>query len=120
MGLLLPLKKTQNNLYHDFNPAYWAIDDLGYDTTACFFRLNAYPTREARHMNMHILENPTIGFGACGDNTVHSQLYTWEVQLAIADIFPNGIPLDPNDQKTAIYEWVKAYTGLPFEDVLEE
>lgn len=38
----------------------------------------------------------------------------------IKDIFPDGIPLDADKQKTAIYNWVKVYTGLPFEDVFEE
>lgn len=120
MGFLLPLEKTKNNLYHDFDPAYWAIEDLSYNPTVCFFRLCAYPSREARHMNLHILDNPSIGFGSCGDNTVRSQLYNWEVQLAIVDVFPEGIPLDADMQKQIIYEWIKSYTALPFIDVIEE
>ena len=120
MGLSLTLTKEQNTLYHDFENAYWAINDLSYDTTSCYFRLNAYPSREAKLKNLTTLENPTIGFGSSGSKVVNSILYTWEVQLAISDIFPNGIPLDSDEQKTTIYEWIKTYTKLPFEDVLEE
>lgn len=119
MGLSLSLTKGQNTLYHSFDKAYWAISDLGYDCTSCYFRLNAYPSREAKLKNLNTLENPTIGFGSSGSNVVNCILYTWEVQLAITDVFPSGIPLDPDEQKTAIYEWIKAYTGLPFEDVFE-
>ncbi len=120
MGFLLPLSKTQNTLYHDFDPAYWAIDDLSYDTTSCYFRVNAYPSREAKQMDKCVLDNPSIGFGSCGNNVVSSILYTWEVQIAITDVFPTGIPLDSDVQKTMIYEWVKSYTGLPFTDVIED
>lgn len=120
MGLLLPLSKTKNTMYYDFDQAYWAINDLMYSETACGFTLNAYPSREAKLMNNTILDNPTIGFGSSGTNVVDSILYTWNIQVAILEIFPSGIPLNPDEQKTAIYNWIKDFTGLPFEDVLEE
>jgi len=119
MGLLLDLPKEKNTMYYDFKEAYWVVENLGYDTTSCGFQLNAYPTREARIMDKNILSNPTIGVGSSGSNVVNSILYTWNVQIAITDIFPNGIPLDSDTQKKAIYEWIKSHTGLPFTDVLE-
>ena len=120
MGLLLDLPKEKNTMYYDFDNAYWVIENLSYDTTACGFELNAYPTREAHQMENTILKNNSIGFGSCGSNVVNGLLYAWNVELAIIDVFPTGIPLSPDEQKTAIYEWIKNYTKLPFIDVIEE
>ena len=35
-------------------------------------------------------------------------------------VFPNGIPITEPEQKDILYQLVKAYTKLPFEDVLEQ
>lgn len=39
-------------------------------------------------------------------------LYNWKFMARIRDIFPEGIPLDADKQKTAIYNWVKVYVVI--------
>ena len=119
MALQMTLAKDKNTMYFDFPNAYWVIEDLNYTTTAVVFRLNVYPNRESKLMQNHVLENPSVGFGGAM-NVVSSRLYTWQAVTEITNIFPSGIPLSVNEQKTAIYEWIKSYTELPFIDVLEE
>jgi len=42
------------------------------------------------------------------------------VFMDLTNIFPDGsIPAGKDAQYTAIYNWIKEYTELPFEDVLE-
>ena len=120
MGLLLELAKEKNTMYFDFENAYWSIEDLIYSTTNFAFSLSAYPSRESKLMNNSVLEDNSIGFGSSGSNVINSLLYIWKVQLSIVDVFPTGIPLSSDEQKTAIYEWIKSYTKLDFEDVLED
>lgn len=40
--------------------------------------------------------------------------------VEILDVFPEGIPLDVNSQRSAIYSYIKNTVDLPFEDVFEE
>lgn len=119
MALQMTLAKDKNTMYFDFPNAYWVIEDLNYTTKAVVFRLNVYPNRESKLMQNHVLDNPTVGVGGAM-NVVSSRLYTWQAVTEITNIFPNGIPLSADEQKTAIYNWIKSYTGLPFIDVLEE
>ena len=121
MGLQLTLAKEHNHLYHDFIDAYWAISDVMYTTDQIAFRLYAYPSRDAKLMNYKELENPSIGIGGpMNGSQINSFLYIWNVQMALIHVFPDGsIPAGRDAQYTAIYNWIKEYTGLPFEDVLE-
>lgn len=127
MGLSLTLPKEKNQLYYDFVDAYWALDQVIYTTDLIDFRLVAYPSREAKLKNYTTLENPSLGnnpgegFGSAnGAGTVSCDLYTWHVTLPLSAIFTNGtIPTGKDAQYTAIYNWVKAYTKLPFTDVFE-
>lgn len=119
MALQMNLPKDKNQMYFEFPNAYWVIEDLNYTTTAVVFRLNVYPTRESKLMQNHVLENPSVGVGGCL-NVISSRLYTWQAVTEISTIFPSGIPLSEDEQKTAIYNWIKSYTGLPFKDVLED
>ena len=120
MGLRMDLPKDKNHMYTDFNGAYWAIDNVIYSLGMIDFSLHAYPSREAKLMNNEILDNPSIGYGS-GRDTVDSILYEWHVMMDLTNIFPDGsIPAGKDAQYTAIYNWIKAYTGLPFEDVIEE
>lgn len=120
MGLKMTLPKECNHMNYTFENAYWSILDLSYDTKTCFFRLKAYPSREAKLSDLAPL-NPTIlPIGSSSYPLVNSSLYLWEGIFSINDIFPTGIPLDENQQKTAIYKFIKEYTELPFEDVFEE
>ena len=84
------------------------------------FALVCYPSREAKMMNNVPMPPSNLPIGGVGVEVYSAELYRWQVQLAIADVFPDGIPLDANKQITAIYDWIKTDTGLPFEDVLEE
>lgn len=107
-------------MYFDFIDAYWAINDVVYTVDAIDFRLKAYPNREAKLMDKHILENPSIGYGS-GSSVVSCSLYEWHVTMSITVIFPDGsIPAGRDAQYTAIYNWIKEYTQLPFEDVFED
>lgn len=122
MALSMRLPKDKNQLYFDFEDAYWAIDNVFFTTDTVDFSLFAYPNREAKLMNYSILPEPSIGYGSpIGAGSVNSALYQWHVTNDIHLIFPDGsIPAGRDAQYTAIYNWIKEYTELPFEDVLEE
>jgi hypothetical protein len=120
MGLKMTLAKENNHLNYDFINAYWSISELSYDTQNCYFRLKAYPSREAKLSDLSPLATPTLPMGGASYPVVNCSLYLWEAIIPIVNIFPDGIPLDENEQKTAIYKFIKEYTELPFEDVFEE
>ena len=121
MGLKMTLSKEKNRLYTDFIDAYWAISNVFFTYDTVDFSLFAYPSREAKLMNGSELEDPSIGWGGpTVANTVFSPLYQWHAVYPLTDIFPSGsIPSGRDAQYTAIYNWIKAYTQLPFEDVIE-
>ena len=48
------------------------------------------------------------------------RLWHWEASFKTMDVFPNGIPITESGQKDVLYQLVKAYTKMPFEDVLEQ
>lgn len=118
MGLKLTLPADKNPMYHEFVDAYWAISDPNYSMEEIAFVLEAYPSRDAKLLNGKPMESSSIGFGSGGD-IYSTRLYVWIVRQRITSIFPNGIPLDKDVQKTTIYNWIKAYTRLPFQDVFE-
>ena len=119
MGLQLTLDKTKNLMYYTFIDAYWAISEPTYTTELIDFSLRAYPNREAKLMNNQRLDNPSIGYGS-GASAVSCILYEWHVVMDLRVIFPDGvIPAGRDAQYTAIYNWIKEYTQLPFTDVFE-
>lgn len=121
MGLQLTLPKEKNTLFYDFVNAYWALENVSYSADYLNFSLQVFPTREARLQNRMKIKSPSLGYGYAVGQVVDSLLYTWTERVPITDVFPSGsIPAGKDAQYTAIYTWIKAYTGLPFEDVLEE
>jgi len=120
MGLQYTLRKDKNSMYYDFIDAYWAISNVVYGVDSISFRLKAYPTRESKLMDLQTLENPSIGYGS-GGVVVDSSIYVWNVNMPITNVFPDGsIPAGKDAQYTAIYNWIKDYTKIPFDDILED
>lgn len=119
MGLQLTLEKSNNRQYFDYENAYWSVDDISYTTSVVKFVLNCYPNRDAKLKHLTEMPTPTLPIGSASPNVFDTILYSWETYVAITDIFPKGIPLSEDEQKTAIYKWVKEYTKLPFVDVIE-
>lgn len=120
MGLQMTLPKDKNGMYFDFVNAYWKVIEISYTTDRICVEVACYPSRECSKAEGMILENPSFDYGGPVNNHVFSKLYSFAFIVEIKDIFPSGIPLDVNQQKTAIYNFVKSYTGLPFENVFEE
>lgn len=119
MGLKYILSKEDNRLYNDFVDAYWSIDDINYSTKTVSFRLNCYPSREAKYKHNTNMAAPTLPVGSAEPAICYTVLYSWYTYALTEDIFPNGIPLDEDEQRTALYEYVKEFTKIPFEDVFE-
>lgn len=120
MGLRLTLKKEDNLLYNEFTDAYWKINDLRYSTDNTVFELCCFPSREASKKNLSSVPSSSLPVGGAVGPVYNTKLYTWLAAFNTRDIFPQGIPLDSNEQKSTIYEFIKSYTELPFEDVFEE
>lgn len=118
MALQMTLEAKYNHMAIDFKDAYWQLQGLQYDTEFVYLRLQAYPNREACHKGGEFITEH-LPVGGPEHSTFEPQLYCWEGLGTIIDIFPDGIPLDVNAQKAAVYNWIKEYTGLPFEDVFE-
>ena len=119
MGLKLTLEKEKNHLYRTFENAYWAIKEINYTTSELYGKLICYPSREASHKQGQRVEGH-FDVGGSHFPIIEAKLYCWEFLAPISTVFPNGIPISEDEQKTAIYKWVKSYTELPFTDVLEE
>ena len=120
MGLKLTLNKNDNCLYADFVDAYWSVENIQYTTTYGYADLYCYPSREAKYKQGEVIKEFTYGIGGATEPTYTPKLYHWAFTFNIASVFPSGIPISEDEQMTAIYNWVKTYTGLAFEDVLEE
>ena len=121
MGLKLTLKKEDNFLFHDFVDAYWVVKDVRHNLTSTGFDFSCYPSREASKLEQTEMPTPSIPVGDSVDHSVYTPLiYRWFCEVPISYIFPNGIPVSSDEQKTIVYNWIKNYTGLPFEDVFEE
>ena len=122
MGLKLTLPNTANGLGYDFIDAYWVIEDLRYEMKDnelfCIFWLNCYPTRESSKLTGQTVGN--IGIGRPKDIIYNGKLYEWIGLEKVSVIFPAGIPVDSDTQKTTIYNYIKETVPLPFEDVFEE
>ena len=127
MGLKLTLNKENNDFYFDFVNAYWSIDHIDYTPNKCNFTLIAYPSREAKKAYGELVQSlmisqeqdqTTIGY-SIHSSTINAGIYKWNASFDLSDIFSDNIPLNPNEQKTILYNFVKSYTGLPFEDVFE-
>ena len=78
MGLQLTLAKENNRQYFDYVDAYWSVDDIGYTTQTVSFRLNCYPSREAKYKNLNQMPKPTLSIGSAFPNVYDTVLYSWE------------------------------------------
>ena len=122
MGLKLTLPANANSLGHEFKDAYWVIEDLRYEMKDselfAIFWLNCYPSRESSKLTGQVVGD--IGIGRPQGAVFNGKLYEYLGLEKVADLFPDGIPVSPDAQKTVIYNWIKTTTQLPFEDVFEE
>ncbi len=121
MGLKLTLPKEDNGLYHDFIDAYWVIEDLRYEMKEeglfAVYWLNCYPSRDSfKKIGLPV---SNIGIGHSEMVIYNGKLYEYLGLELVSNLFPNGIPVDINEQKTVIYNYIKANIDLPFEDVFE-
>lgn len=121
MGLKLTLPKTNNHLYADFIDAYWVIQDMRYEmqdnTLFVIFWLNCYPTRESSKIIGEPVESLEIGRPVSA--VYNGKLYEFTGLYRADVLFPSGIPVSLDEQKTVVYNWIKDHTDLPFEDVFE-
>ena len=120
MGLQLSISKNDNDLYADFENAYWAIEDISYSTAYGYAELYAYASRDAKYKNGEAIKDYSFSFGGAVSPVYNTRIYRWSLTFPLSTVFPDGISLSENEQKTAIYEYVKSYTGLAFTDVLED
>lgn len=118
MGLLLTLPKEYNCIYTDFPKAYWSIESILYTPDAIQFALVCYPSRDAKYKKHQRIEG--LPFGAPVNESYTPELYTWMSRYPLKDVFPNGIPVDENEQKTILYNFLRTVNTSPFKDVFEE
>ena len=123
----MKLPKEDNVLHCDFDTAYWCVEDIifsNYNGTAtCSFMFRAYPSREAKSMNMQPIIRPTEGpmmYGGPMGLAYIPILHQWEATFPTISLFPEGIPVSESDQKDTLYAFVKSYLSLTnYTDVLE-
>lgn len=122
MGLQMTLPLTANSIGTDFIDAYWVIQDLKYETQTeglfVVFWLNCYPSRESSKLTGYPVEGLKIGNPMLA--VYNGKLYEYLGLVKADELFPSGIPVSTDEQKTVIYNWIKETTDLPFEDVFEE
>lgn len=125
MGLKLAIAEQDNVLYADFTDAYWKVDGIMFTNmdgeSYVTFSLDAYPSREAAQKMLEPIScTGTISVGGAVGMAYEPRLWHWEASFKTMDVFPNGIPITESGQKDVLYQLVKAYTKMPFEDVLEK
>nr|DAQ91117.1 MAG TPA: hypothetical protein [Bacteriophage sp.] len=125
MGLKLAIAEQDNVLYADFTDAYWKVDGIMFTNmdgeSYVTFSLDAYPSREAAQKMLEPIScTGTISVGGAVGMAYEPRLWHWEASFKTMDVFPNGIPITESGQKDVLYQLVKAYTKMPFEDVLEQ
>ena len=120
MGLEYTLKAEQNHVGIEFKNAYWVVKEIKYLEGHAFGVLECYPNRELSKLEGQKLTDwESIPVGGPTHQFHRSRLWAWEFMFPLAEGFPNGIPLDDDAQKTAIYNWIKRNVEIPFRDVLE-
>lgn len=123
MALSLTLKAKENVLYEDFENAYWCVEDIGFSSISgkmyVDFSLNTYPSREAKYKKLQSLEPSDLPIGGAIGIAYNPLIHTWQATFEAQDVFKTGIPMEEVEQKRILYNFVKVYTDLPFEDVLE-
>ena len=121
MGLKYSLKSDQNHICLDFIDAYWVIEEIKYINNNAIGILRCFPSREiSKKEGCRYTGWETIKIGGPAFQYVKACLWEWEFMFPVEEVFPYGIPISEDEQKTAIYNWIKDYTGIPFEDVYEE
>lgn len=125
MGFKLTLKKENNNFYHNFVDAYWAIDGIALTTENGVFKVSCeikcYPSREAKYKTGEAVE--TMTFGGSLSPMYNPLLYQFILlELATSVFGQDSIPTDTAQIKTAIYNYLKNnFTEFATaEDVFEE
>lgn len=120
MGLSLSLSRDQNHIGIDFPNAYWHLESIQFASGLVAGELVCYPTRDVSTRYGTTLSGmDVLPFGGPSYNHVYAALWSWHFSFPVADAFPNGIPLDEDAQKTAIYNWIKRNAGVTFRDVFE-
>lgn len=128
MGIVMDLDKTQNALFHQFEHAYWAIENVAFGSDGAdgsvivSFNFSAYPSRESKKAMEQLTEPVSNGkFGGPVLNMVQSNLYRWTGMFRASDIFAVGIPVLKEEQLEILYPFVKSYLKLTdAQDILEE
>lgn len=121
MGLSLTVRKEDNHLYMEFPNAYWRIEDIVIAGGAVSFSLNTYPSREsAKKGGEQVKESGELLYGGPTRIAYDGKIRSWSASFVVGDVFPSGIPTTESGMKDVLYELVKSYTGLNFEDVLED
>jgi hypothetical protein len=128
VGIVMDLDKSQNALFHQFEQAYWAIENVAFGSDGAdgsvmvSFNFSAYPSRESKKAMEQLTEPVSNGkFGGPVMNIVESTLYRWSGIFRASDIFAVGIPVLKEEQLEILYPFVKSYLKLTdAQDVLEE
>ena len=122
MGLKMTLDKKNNSMGMTFEDAYWVVEELRYEMGSgdltISFNLSCYPSRESSKMTGKDVES--LSFGSPERSKYNGRLYSFSHLNYARVIFPDGVPMDRDSQLTQIYNFIKEYTGLPFEDVFED
>lgn len=123
MALSLTLEAKENVLYKKFDNAYWCVENIAFGSADNImyvnFELNTYPSRDAKYKNLQPLEPSELPIGGAIGIAYSPLIHTWQATFKVSDVFKSGIPLEESEQKRILYYFVKEYTKLPFEDVLE-
>ena len=122
MGIQMKLPKEDNILYTEFL-AYWSIDQIIFSNSGglsyCSWNFDAYPSREAKQMNLKPVAL-TLGHGGAMGIAYSPKLHTEQECLPTSEVFPDGIPSTEKEQKGIIYAYVKKDLGLiDYTDIIE-
>ena len=120
MGLEYTLGAEQNHVGIEFKNAYWVVKDIKFMAGNAVGTLECFPNRELSKLEGQRLTGwESIPVGGPTYQFHRARLWAWEFMFPLREAFPDGIPIDEDAQKTAIYNWIKANTGIGFRDVFE-
>lgn len=126
MGFRRTLKADENFIGAEFTNAYFKLTNFGFGefegNYIVAISLSGFASREAAALFEKGEEVPgSIGVGASARTIYDPELYRWNGQFLLKDVYPDGVPSSLSEAKAEMYKFLKKeLKNINFEDVFEE
>lgn len=127
MGFMKTLNADENFIGADFPNAYFKLTNFGMGEFNGGYivavTLSGFASRDAAKKHEGNEEVPgSIGIGGSARPVFEPELYRWNAQFNLSDMFPDGVPSSLDEAKAQTYRFLKDFLSPEciFEDVFED